>query len=466
MRPELEKLAKKEWYIQGIAAKPGILTPFASMDIMLKGTGFTYQVIVGFYKNGYGDWKYLEEDLKRHADIILKKLAENPKYLEEKRQQYNKEFEAIAQTLKKSESAKSMGEKELFQFLPKLQTAIATTVGTSHMLESISLRLEKEIRQALKKKTAGKELNKDFSILTSPVTRSFVSKKEDLLWIIKKAPKEEQKKLVEEFISRFYWVESSYSGMKRLTPENILKEAKEMKTITAPNFDALKEQKKQLFEKYGFTEREKQLVYWTEFLIDWQDDRKEKILRGVYALDIVFHELSKRHNIKLKLLQQLLPSELEEAIKSKSAEKIGLERIPGSIFVIKPEKTDIYTGKDFQEFEKTIKKEQEEIEVIMGSSASLGTASGPVKVCTTIESLEKVKKGDILVASMTRPEYVSAMKKAAAIVTDEGGVLCHAAIVSRELGIPCVVGTRIATQALKDGDIVEVKANHGSVRKL
>lgn len=58
------------------------------------------------------------------------------------------------------------------------------------------------------------------------------------------------------------------------------------------------------------------------------------------------------------------------------------------------------------------------------------------------------------------------MKKAVAIVTDEGGITCHAAIVSRELGIPCVVGTKIATRVFKDGDLLEVRANHGLVRKL
>ncbi len=67
---------------------------------------------------------------------------------------------------------------------------------------------------------------------------------------------------------------------------------------------------------------------------------------------------------------------------------------------------------------------------------------------------------------MTRPEYVPAMRKAAAIVTDEGGLLCHAAIISRELGIPCVTGTRIATKVFKDGDLIEVRANHGLVRKI
>jgi pyruvate,water dikinase len=67
---------------------------------------------------------------------------------------------------------------------------------------------------------------------------------------------------------------------------------------------------------------------------------------------------------------------------------------------------------------------------------------------------------------MTTPDFVTAVKRAGGIVTNEGGVTCHAAIVSREFGIPCVVGTRIATRVIKTGDFVEVDGNHGVVRKL
>ena len=67
---------------------------------------------------------------------------------------------------------------------------------------------------------------------------------------------------------------------------------------------------------------------------------------------------------------------------------------------------------------------------------------------------------------MTRPEFLPIMKKAGAIVTDEGGVTCHAAIVSRELKIPCIIGTQVATSQLKDGDFIEVNADKGYVRKL
>ena len=80
--------------------------------------------------------------------------------------------------------------------------------------------------------------------------------------------------------------------------------------------------------------------------------------------------------------------------------------------------------------------------------------------------MAKMKKGDIMVSIATDPDVVPAMKMAAAIVTEQGGITSHAAIVSRELGIPCIIGTKIATEVLKDGDMVEVNVNHGWVRKL
>lgn len=79
---------------------------------------------------------------------------------------------------------------------------------------------------------------------------------------------------------------------------------------------------------------------------------------------------------------------------------------------------------------------------------------------------KRVKEGEVLLCAMTSPDYVPAMNRAAAIVTDEGGLLCHAAIVSRELEKPCIVGTKIATKILKDGDFVEVDANKGVVNIL
>jgi pyruvate,water dikinase len=101
--------------------------------------------------------------------------------------------------------------------------------------------------------------------------------------------------------------------------------------------------------------------------------------------------------------------------------------------------------------------------LVEGIGASPGTVSGPVKVVPSIKDIGKVKEGDILVTRMTSPDWVPIMRKSKAIITDEGGKTCHAAIVSRELGIPCVVGTYKATKVLKDHMMVTVDGAKGKV---
>lgn len=103
---------------------------------------------------------------------------------------------------------------------------------------------------------------------------------------------------------------------------------------------------------------------------------------------------------------------------------------------------------------------------IKGTVAFPGRISGKVKVISIRKDLETFSKGEILVTHMTSPEYLPQMKIAKAIITDEGGITCHAAIVAREMKKPCIIGTKIATQVLKDGDLVEVDANKGMVRIL
>ncbi|HOP67029.1 MAG TPA: phosphoenolpyruvate synthase [Methanoregulaceae archaeon] len=101
--------------------------------------------------------------------------------------------------------------------------------------------------------------------------------------------------------------------------------------------------------------------------------------------------------------------------------------------------------------------------IVQGQGASPGIASGKVVIVRDIKDAGKVKEGDILVTKMTNPDMVPAMRRVAAIVTDEGGMTCHAAIVSRELGTPAVVGTRNATTVLKPGQMITVDGEKGQV---
>lgn len=106
------------------------------------------------------------------------------------------------------------------------------------------------------------------------------------------------------------------------------------------------------------------------------------------------------------------------------------------------------------------------VQKLKGQIACEGKVKGRVRVLYKKSQIEEFQKGEILVTIMTTPEFLPAMYKAVAFITDEGGITCHAAIVARELKKPCIIGTKIATQVLKDGDMVEVDANMGTVKIL
>lgn len=120
-------------------------------------------------------------------------------------------------------------------------------------------------------------------------------------------------------------------------------------------------------------------------------------------------------------------------------------------------------------FKKTLATEDIKVKnkkIIKGFTAYVGMIKGIAKIVISRKDYKKIKKDDILIAININPDYLSIIKKVAAIVADEGGLLCHAAIVARELKIPCIIGTKIATKVLKDGDLVEVDANKGIVKIL
>jgi len=103
---------------------------------------------------------------------------------------------------------------------------------------------------------------------------------------------------------------------------------------------------------------------------------------------------------------------------------------------------------------------------ITGQTAYPGKVKGKVKIIKSREDMKTFEIGDILVSPTTTPDFLPAMKKSAAILSEHGGIISHAAITSRELKIPCIVGIKGITKVLKDGDLVEVNADEGVVRRV
>jgi phosphoenolpyruvate synthase/pyruvate phosphate dikinase len=184
----------------------------------------------------------------------------------------------------------------------------------------------------------------------------------------------------------------------------------------------------------------------------------------------VFREVARRFKITEVLVRLYAPDELKKALVNNQV--ISQARLKSrykySIQYWYSNKFKIYEGlKARKIFNKEVREEtSQNITSLDGVIASAGKYVGRVRVILLPKELKEFRAGEILVAQMTSPDYVPAMKKAGAIITDKGGVTCHAAVVSRELGTPCVVGTQNATKVLKTGELVEVNANHNSVKIL
>jgi len=205
-----------------------------------------------------------------------------------------------------------------------------------------------------------------------------------------------------------------------------------------------------------------------EILAQWQDERKKVTLIGNFYLNELFKIIAKSKKISLIEVKYMHPKEIKELLlKNKPVDKKILEaRRRLSIWIGSKDKEWWFIEEEARRIQKIIfGKKVISQKTISGIPASAGTVRGTVRIVLDPKK-DKFYKNEILVASMTRPDYLPLIKKAKAIVTDEGGLTCHAAIVAREFGIPCIVGTKIATKALKNGDKIEVRAHRGTITKL
>ena len=187
----------------------------------------------------------------------------------------------------------------------------------------------------------------------------------------------------------------------------------------------------------------------------------------------VFAILGKQFGLLPLLLDNLTQKEILDLFENKyPVEVVVLRR--QEAFVESYNLENFYEGKNAENIVQEFKEEVSYSDVFHGQVASKGKVTGTVKIIPVDYSnlnrvnaeIEKMQQGDILVAETTAPELIAACKKAGAIVTDMGGLMSHAAIVSREFGIPCVVGTKNASKILKDGDRVEVDGILGVVKVL
>jgi len=307
------------------------------------------------------------------------------------------------------------------------------------------------------------------------VHQSFINQAEiELLKIIVGISKDN----LDAYQKRWYWSKNNYITAQVLSVKHFQEEIrawkksgkdlkKELKHLyETPRLNRIKKQA--LFKKVKLSALLRALIRISEDFTWWQDKRKKATYFNIDMGCAILKEVGRRTGYTLDELKFAYPGEIKDILSKRELSRKELQGRKKSGLVVVGEAFEVVPSARIKELKNMIlgQKLHDQVDDFRGLSASTGRAIGPVCILNSATEADKVKQGDILVAVMTRPDYIAAMKKAAAIVTNEGGITSHAAIVSRELGIPCIIGTKIATEVLHDGDIVEVNANHGLVKKL
>lgn len=198
--------------------------------------------------------------------------------------------------------------------------------------------------------------------------------------------------------------------------------------------------------------------------------RKEATSYAFYCAEGLFRQIAKRMKLAVSQLRLLLPDELGPAFLEKCFDSNELNsRATASSYVILSGAEHFLIGDKAEAFINGVHSQQvvsRDVTSLSGTCAVAGKVRGVVAIINTASEMSKMQEGNILVSCVTDVNLVPAMLKAGAIVTDSGGMISHAAIFARELGITCVVGTKVATKILADGDEVEVDAETGVVRIL
>lgn len=280
--------------------------------------------------------------------------------------------------------------------------------------------------------------------------------------------------LLDEHTKKYCWYFNMYKGpaWQKSDFVNQIKLILSQKTIK----DTIKETKKEISNSelksrliigLGIDKKHVELLKIAEEIVFNKDLRKHSIYNSCYVASKLFDEIGSRTSLTTHHARSILPWEMGSVLIDNAIPYLDA-REQGFLMQFYDGMSTEVLGNKALEFFEAVKNSSkvEEHDTLKGSCAFPGKVKGIVKIVNLPSDMEKVNDGDILVSHQTNPDLLSAMKKAVAFVTDIGGITCHAAIVSREMKKPCVVGTKIASKVFKDGDLVEVDANEATIRKI
>ena len=394
-------------------------------------------------------------------------------------EEWRKDVDDLAEFLSTitTERLHKASKEELFGLFDKLEKRYTNFWTVGLLPEIANFGGEQLLKRKLEKHLHANDVIHTFERLSAPEDYSFYQIEElDLL----KVKTGEQ--TLEKHQQQFFWMLNSYHDTKILPIEYFqkgldkmtLKDAKQkIKAIEFYKEETAKE-KEEIIKRFKLGKEIEKMAQSLSFCIWWQDNRKKYVFIVNHYIDMFLNEISQRFQIDNHELHYYQVADTNELLKhNKKLSKAEISKRLSNFLKYYDEESNnvqLFTGKEAQKiiepfYAIKIDQNQKEFKGMVVSKGN-GNITGTVKIIHSPKDAHKMNKNDILVASMTSPDYIIAMRKARAIITDEGGMTAHAAIVSRELGIPCICATRIATKLLKDGDRVEINVKQGIVKRL
>jgi len=453
--------------------------------------GVKIPLSIFYFHDDIGDWYWDKATLEQTRDAFLKKVKEEPKIFDEMISDWRQSIDILEQQMQKVDQTDlgQLSDDELIALYNRWYQAYLDEYALSaNVPEGFSLTADEHLiphfLKIIKEKIPQVDVNASCSLLLSAIKDSFATKeRKDLLRLRLKMkdplhPSEEEWDLLQQHAHQYHWVNNNYSKSWNYDAEHFRKQIEDVSVEQAKrelqegdeHLQQTVKDKQELIDQLDLDDYSRLLIRITETFSFVQDERKKYAMISVFYHDRFVNELVNRLPLSKEEVQYTYIHEVADLLKNKDQldPKVYHERRQSALVVhTTTGSCELYPGEvGKQVFDRVFKVDVTGVTELRGTVASKGKATGTVKVVTKIEHVKNVQQGDVIVATMTRPFMTAAMGKAVAIVTDEGGITSHAAVVSRELGIPCIIGTKVATKVLKDGDQVEVDAEKGIVKKI
>ncbi len=449
-------------------------------ELIVKGASLNIPNVTGtecnnfifIRKNRQGSAYFDKNQIQKIGLALAEKIKHNPTFAKKHIQALkgaSQNLVSISQHIGKRKDLQSLTLKklkELFEKFVQTHFSFSPYMFTPFGIERV---LGEKVKKMFLKEGLSEE---DFLRAIEPIKApSTILEKRELNKIanfIKKRKLRDYNSLLENHWKRFSWLAVYSPTDKPFTLEHF---KKRLEILLERTDKSQKEATSHTLDLKGIPSETNRLLKLLREYVYLRTYRVEMLSKAYFYIQPLFLEICRRGKITLQDAEVIT---LDEFLHFLSGNKF-----PNKKQIKKRQKLCGYLMKDsnFQfhegdKIEKILEKEMgkgegrdNNLRVLKGMPAYKGRVRGKVKIVSK-DNLNKFQKGEVLVTTMTSPDFMPILDKALAIVTDEGGVTCHAAIVAREMKIPCIVGTKIATQVLEDGDIIKVDAIKGVVKKL